>query len=236
MKIAAVADIHCRESDTERIREMARLAEQEADVLVLPGDLTDHGRVGEMEALLRGLSNIQIPVVAVFGNHDHETGQASLLYGMLKSAGIHILEREHVTIDGVGFAGVKGFAGGFDDRLLRSFGEIPLKSFVQESVEEASALRYHLKAMQDAEKRVAVLHYAPVRDTVVGEPPEIFPFLGTSRLADALDEGGAVLALHGHAHHGSYEGRTPRGTPTYNVSEKVLKKAGIEKPFSVFEI
>lgn len=230
-----MADIHCREGQWERMRDLAERARAEADVLVLPGDLTDHGRVGEMEALLKGFSGIDIPVVAVFGNHDHETGQADLLYGMMKSAGFHILEREHVTIDGVGFAGVKGFAGGFDDRLLRSFGETSLKSFVQESVEEASALRQHLKAL-DTDRRIAVLHYSPVRDTVVGEPSEIFPFLGTSRLADALDDGGARLAVHGHAHHGTHEGRTARGTPVYNVSMKVLHKAGIDAPFTVFEV
>lgn len=235
MRIAAVADVHCKEGEWGRMRELADAAQAEADVLVLPGDLTDHGRVGEMEAILKGFASITIPVVAVFGNHDHETGQASVLYGMMKSAGWHILDREHVVIDGVGFAGVKGFAGGFDDRLLRSFGESSLKAFVQESVEEASALRQHLRSM-DTDKRVAVLHYAPVRDTVVGEPPEIFPFLGTSRLAEALDDGGAVLAVHGHAHLGTYEGRTAKGTPTYNVSMKVLKKAGITAPFTVFEL
>ncbi|HWG89728.1 MAG TPA: metallophosphoesterase [Candidatus Thermoplasmatota archaeon] len=235
MRIAAVADLHCRTDDGPRIRRLAEEAAAEADILVLPGDLTDHGRVAEMEALLHGLNRIDIPVVAVFGNHDHETGQAHVLAQILRAEGIHVLDRSSVTINGVGFAGVKGFAGGFDNRLLRSFGEIPLKSFVQESVEEAASLRRNLKAL-DTDTRVAVLHYAPTRDTVVGESPEIFPFLGTSRLGDAIDDGGATLALHGHAHGGSYEGKTPGGTRTYNVSLPVLKKAGFEHEYSVFEI
>lgn len=238
MRIAASADIHARaadEGEEARIRGLFHGVSRDADVLVLAGDLTDHGRASEAEILLRGLDGIGIPIVAVLGNHDHESGQSKDLVRMLRSGGLHLLDRDSISLGGVGFAGVKGFAGGFDPLIVRGFGEDALKAFVAESVVEAEALRATLRALE-TRPRVAVLHYAPVRDTVVGEPAEIHAFLGTTRLAKALDEGGAALALHGHAHHGSHAGATPGGVPVRNVSIPVLRAAGHKHAYAVFEV
>jgi uncharacterized protein len=237
MRLAAVADLHARAGDEDRIAALLRGLRDEADVLALAGDLTDHGRSEEMESLVRGVHDVEIPVVAVLGNHDHEGGHEKDLFRMLGSAGIHILDRRRptVAIDGVGFAGVKGFGGGFGDRVVRAFGEEPLKMFVSASVVEAEALRAALVAL-DTPRKVALLHYAPVSSTVEGEPSEIWPFLGTSRLEQAIDEGGAHLALHGHAHHGAMHGKTARGIPVHNVSLPVLRAAGHEKAYVVLDV
>lgn len=237
MRIAAIADLHTRVGDEERLSAMFTRVDEEADVLVLAGDLTDHGRPGETESLVRGLREIDIPVVAVLGNHDHEDGNPKGIMQILGSAGIHILDRRRptVTIDGVGFAGVKGFGGGFGDRLVRGFGEDSLKAFVAASVVEAEALRSGLLSL-DTQQKVAVLHYSPIAATVASEPVDIWPFLGTSRLEQAVDEGGAQLVVHGHAHHGREKGTTVRGAPVYNVSAPVLQAAGHERAYLVFDL
>jgi Icc-related predicted phosphoesterase len=240
MRIAATADVHARAREPgaeERIRALFANVARDADVLVLAGDLTDHGRAAEAETLLRGLDGVGVPIVAVLGNHDHESGQPAHLARMLRSAGWHVLDREHdLTLDGVGFAGVKGFCGGFDPMIVRGFGEDALKAFVAESVVEAEALRARLRALESRLARVAVTHYAPVCGTVEGEPREIHPFLGTTRLAKAIDEGGARLALHGHAHHGAHAGSTPGGIPVRNVSLPVLRARGAAHGYEVFEV
>ncbi|HVM45855.1 MAG TPA: metallophosphoesterase [Candidatus Thermoplasmatota archaeon] len=237
MRIAASADVHARAGDEARIAAMFASAKEDADVLVLGGDLTDHGRSEEMEALVRGLHEVGLPVVAVLGNHDHESGGEKVLFRILASSGIHVLDRRRptVTIDGIGFAGVKGFGGGFGARLVRAFGEEIQKAFVAASVVEAEALRAGLMSL-DTPRKVAVLHYAPVAATVEGEPTEIWPFLGTSRLEQALDEGGAHLAVHGHAHHGSPHGKTTRGVPVHNVSIPVLRATGSQKAYVVMDV
>lgn len=235
LRVAACADIHTREKDVDRIRGMFSGVAGEADVLVLAGDLTDHGRPAETEALLRGLHGVGVPVVAVLGNHDHEGGSVKDMLRMLASSGIHCLDRASVVIDGVGFAGAKGFGGGFNDRIVRGFGEDSLKAFVSESVIESEGLRSALLNLE-TERKFAVLHYSPVEATIDGEPREIHPFLGTTRLAQALDEGGATMAVHGHAHHGSMHGKTEGGVPVWNVSIPVLSAAGHEKPYVVLEV
>jgi uncharacterized protein len=211
---------------------------READALVLCGDLTDHGRAAEAEVLLRGLDDVGIPVIAVLGNHDHESAAAPDLLRTLGSGGVRCLDRSAetaVALDGVGFAGVKGFCGGFEPGIVRAFGEQTLKAFVAESVIEAEALRAALKSLED-KPRVAVTHYAPVRATTEGETREIEAFMGTSRLAAAIDEGGAAVALHGHAHHGAPAGRTPRGVPVWNVSIPVLRATGAKAAWRVVEV
>lgn len=223
MRISALADLHARgEEDEPRVRAILEAAAKDADVLLLGGDLTDHGRPSEAEALIKALRVVEIPVVAVLGNHDHEGGCAPDLERMLASAGVYCLEGTSVTLDGVGFAGAKGFAGGFGRNAVRAFGEVALKSFVSESVVTAQNLRAALKSL-DAPVKVALTHYSPVLETVATEPPEIQGFLGTSRLAAALDEGGATVAFHGHAHHGKLQGHTEGGIPVYNVSLDVLR-------------
>ena len=237
MRVAASADIHARAGDEERVARMFASAKEEADVLVLAGDLTDHGRSEEMEALVRGLHEVGLPVVAVLGNHDHEAGGEKDLFRILASSGIHILDRRRptTTIGNVGFAGVKGFGGGFGSTLVRAFGEEIQKAFVAASVVEAEALRAGLMAL-DTPRKLAVLHYAPVSSTVEGEPSEIWAFLGTSRLEQALDEGGAHVAVHGHAHHGALHGKTSGGVPVHNVSLPVLRANGHEKAYVVLDV
>lgn len=201
---------------------------------MLAGDLTDHGRPVEAEALLHGVADVGIPVVAVLGNHDHENGSSDDLVRVLRAGGVHVIDREHAIVAGIGFAGVKGFGGGFGDRLVKGFGEAATKAFVTESVVEAEALRQSLRAL-DTPRKVAVLHYSPTVETLEGEPREIHAFLGTTRLAEAVDEGGATLCLHGHAHHGALRGTTPGGVPVWNVSLPVLRASGVKEPYIVFD-
>ncbi len=235
MKIAACADVHVRVGDAGRLRALVRGAARDADVLVIGGDLTDLGRLEQAEVLLEILDACPIPVVVTLGNHDHESGNAAELSRLLAESTVHLLDRSSVVIDGVGFSGVKGFCGGFDHTIANSFGEDLFKAWVTEGILEAEALKNELRALE-TERRVAVLHYAPIRATVEGEPPEIHAFLGTSHLARALDEGGATVAFHGHAHNGRFEGKTPGGVPVFNVSVPVLEHAGFERPYHIVEI
>ena len=199
------------------------------------GDLTDLGHLEEAEVLLEALDTCTIPIIATLGNHDYESGDAAALSRIIAGSGVHLLDRSSIVIDGVGFSGVKGFCGGFDGALANAFGERPFKEWVTEGIVEARALEDELRGLE-TERRVAVLHYSPVRATVEGESPEIFPFLGSSHLADALDRGGADVAFHGHAHNGSFAGKTPGGVPVFNVSVPVLKQRGFEQPYYVFEV
>ena len=245
MRIAAVADVHTRADDGPRIGEMFEDVRHHADVLVLAGDLTDHGRLNEAEALMHGVADVGVPVLAVLGNHDHENGSPDDVVRILQSGGVRCIDRRAHAIaaggrneddDGrVGFAGAKGFGGGFGDRMVRGFGETATKSFVTESVVEAEALRQQLRELP-TRRKVAVLHYAPVLETVRGEPAEIHAFLGTSRLAEALDGGGATVAVHGHAHHGTLRGETPGGVPVWNVSLPVLRAAGEKLPYLLLDV
>ncbi len=235
MRIAAVADVHVRVGDAGRLRALVEGAAREADVLALGGDLTDLGRLEEAEVLLEVLDRSPIPVVATLGNHDHESGNAEEISRLLEESSVHLLDRSSVVVDGVGFSGVKGFCGGFGGNIANSFGEDLFKAWVTEGILEAEALKRELKGLA-AERRVALLHYAPVRATVEGEPPEIHAFLGTDRLAVALDDGGAAVAFHGHAHRGPFKGETPNGVPVFNVSLPVLEQEGFARPYYVVEV
>jgi Icc-related predicted phosphoesterase len=235
LKIAATADVHARVEDSERLHGLVRDAAQDADVLVIGGDLTDLGRPEQAEVLLEVLDTCPIPVVVTLGNHDYESGKAAELSRLLAESTVHLLDRSSVVIDGVGFSGVKGFCGGFDQTAANSFGEDLFKAFVTEGILEAEALKSELRGLE-TERRVAVLHYAPIRATVEGEPPEIHAFLGTSHLAHALDEGAATVAFHGHAHNGRFEGKTPGGVPVFNVSIPVLAHEGFEQPYYIIEV
>jgi Icc-related predicted phosphoesterase len=221
--------------DTERLQVLFEGAGREAEVLVIGGDLTDLGQPDQAEMLLEILDASLVPVIATLGNHDHESGKAAEVSRLFAESGVHLLDRSSVVVDGVGFSGVKGFCGGFDEALANSFGEDLFKAWVSEGLMEAQALENELRGLEAA-RRVAVLHYSPIRATVEGESPEIYPFLGTSHLARALDEGGATIAFHGHAHNGSFEGKTPGGVPVFNVSVPVLQQEGFEQPYYVFEV
>ena len=237
MRIAAIADIHYDAASQGKHGALFRTISDDADILLLCGDLTDHGLVEEAEVLADDLrAHVRIPMLGVLGNHDFESGQADELVQAVRGAGVRMLDGDAVEIDGVGFAGTPGFAGGFDEWALSPWGEPAIKEFVQATVEESLKLEQALSRLQ-TEERVVLLHYAPIRETVVGEPPEIFPFLGSSRLEDPLNHYGASVAFHGHAHHGSPEGRTSGGTPVYNVSIPVLSAAYADRPpFRVFEL
>ena len=233
MKIAAVADLHFSPQSYERMRDQLGRVREEADLLVLAGDLTNFGRPEEMESLMHALVRLRLPIVAVLGNHDYESGQPAELMSIMTAEGIKVLDGTAYERDGVGFAGTKGFPGGFGRGALTAFGEPEVKAFVQAGIDEALKLERAMSQLRTP-KRVVVLHYAPIGDTVKGEPPEIYPYLGSSRLAEVVDRHGADLVLHGHAHCGTAEGKTTAGCPVYNVALGILQGNG--KPYRVFEV
>lgn len=236
MRIAAIADLHCRIDSAGAIRPLLEPVQREgAEVLIMAGDLTDLGLPDEMAVLLREIEGLGLPIVAVLGNHDFEHDQADRLAAMLVDAGVTVLDGTTVEIGDVAFAGIKGFCGGFDELFIQPFGERPLKAFVQQGLDDALRLEAALLAIKDKPKRVAVLHYAPIIQTLQGEPREIYPFLGSSCLGKALDRYGATVAVHGHTHHGALRGRTEGGVLVHNVSRWSRTRHG-RKPFYVFEV
>lgn len=237
LRVAAVADLHVGETAERPYRDLFDRVERDADVLVLAGDLVNFGKTREVEILIEDLRACRIPVVAVLGNHEHECGQPDVVAAMLRDAGVRLLgDGAAFEIEGVGFAGAKGFVGGFGRYMLTSFGEAAIKRFVAEAIKDANTLETSIRSLR-TERSVVALHYAPVVDTVVGEPPEIHAFLGSSRLAEVIDRyENVTLVIHGHAHRGAPEGRTNRGAPVFNVALPVLKAAGSETPYRVFEV
>jgi Icc-related predicted phosphoesterase len=231
--VACVGDLHVREERTQAFREMFGEISQAAKVLVLCGDLTDMGKPKEAEILAEDLRGCAIPVVAVLGNHDYESGEVEKVTDILKSAGVHLLDGQTYEVDGVGFVGVKGFIGGFGRRMLSAFGETSIKNLVAESLNEAMRLENAMRTVR-SQRAVVVLHYAPIVETVEGEPPEIYAFLGSSRLAETIDRFKVSAVVHGHAHRGKYEGRTPGGAPVYNVAFNVKKPTG--RPYALIEV
>jgi Icc-related predicted phosphoesterase len=235
MRIAATADIHFSPQSYDKIREPLSRVREQADVLVIAGDLTNYGKPEEMHSLLNALVRLRIPIVAVLGNHDHESGQEQELIKLMTAEGIKVLDGSSYERDGVGFAGAKGFVGGFGRGVLTAFGEKEIKAFVQASIDETMKLERALSMLR-TEKIVIVTHYAPIADTVKGEPVEIWPYLGSSRLAEVIDRHGAVLALHGHAHLGTLDGKTTAGVPVHNVSLALLMAQKPPCPYRVFEV
>ena len=225
VRIAAVGDLHFDGAARGSLRELFTEANQQADVLVLCGDLTSHGKPEQMRGFTEELAGVSIPVVGVLGNHDYEAGAETELCRILGDAGVEVLDGTHTVIDGIGYAGTKGFPGGFGRGALGPFGETLIKSFVNEAVEEALKIEKAMRNL-DTAAVVVVLHYAPIVDTVVGEPEVIYPFLGSSRLGQPIDTLGASLVLHGHAHHGAPQGRTQTGIPVFNVSWPLLRASG----------
>ena len=224
MRLAATADLHYTRTSRGSLDDLFRRASGEADVLLLCGDLTDYGLPEEAEVLVEDLQrHASVPVVAVLGNHDYESGRQDEVKDVLSRGGVLVLDGDACEIEGVGFAGAKGFAGGFGRGLLAPWGEPMIKAFVQESVDEALKLESALRRLK-TERRVALLHYAPIAGTVAGEPEQIFPYLGCSRLEEPLDRYPVDLVLHGHAHRGTAEGATRHGIPVYNVAVPVLRQ------------
>ena len=232
MRIAATADLHFTPQSYAKLKEQFEQVRDEADVLVLAGDLTNFGQPEEMEPLLNVLVRLRLPTIVVLGNHDFESGKETELTRMIISSGIKLLDGSAYERDGVGFAGTKGFVGGFGRGILTAFGEREIKDFVRASSDEALKLERAMSQLRTP-KRVVVLHYSPIADTVQGEAPEIFPFMGTSRLAEVVDRHGADLVVHGHAHHGKLEGRTTTGVAVHNVAISLLQA---QQPSSVYRI
>jgi Icc-related predicted phosphoesterase len=230
LRVAAVGDLHCGRTSQGDLRALFEAAGAQSDVLLLCGDLTDYGLPEEARILAKELSGaVKVPVLAVLGNHDHESGFAEEVVRILTDAGVRILEGEGVVVDGVGIAGIKGFCGGFGQRTLEPWGEEIVKRFVHEAMEEALKLETALAKLRTRQK-VAVLHYAPIAETVVGEPSEIYAFLGSSRLEEPLNRYAVSAVFHGHAHRGSLEGRIASGAPVYNVAMPLLKRSFPDRP------
>lgn len=238
VRVGAVADIHYGRDKEVRLRPLFEQAASHLDVLLLGGDLTDYGLPEEVEALLADLrAAAAVPVVAVLGNHDFESGRELEVAAALRAAGVKVLDGDTCEVKGVGIVGVKGFGGGFGRATLEPWGEAGVKRFVQEAADEAMKLERGLARLQHTPARLVLVHYAPVRATVVGEPEEIFPFLGSGRLEEPINRYGATAVFHGHAHRGAAEGKTSAGIPVYNVALPVLRALSPEGPhFRVLEV
>jgi Icc-related predicted phosphoesterase len=228
IRVAAVADLHVgRDSVCPLGTEPERITD-EADVLLLAGDLTRVGILEEADSLVAALECIRgFPIVGVLGNHDHASDAGAEITKVMADAGVIMLEGDATTLDvaghRLGVAGTKGFGGGFPGACATDFGEPEMRDFVRHTKQLATALTTGLRDLE-ADLRIALTHYAPVEDTLHGERLEIYPFLGSYLLAEAVDTGGADLAVHGHAHHGTERGLTPGGTPVRNVAQPVLRR------------
>jgi Icc-related predicted phosphoesterase len=235
-RVAAVGDIHCGDDDVGAYRALFSRVNEEADVLLLAGDLTRRGTPGEMRIMVGELADVTIPIVAVLGNHDHESDQVDEACAILRERGIHLLDGDVFELNEmVGIAGIKGFMGGFGRRTLTAFGEGATKSFVGTALQEVQKLEVALRKLS-APHKVVLMHYAPTVETVIGEPEQIYPFLGNDRLAEPLDRYGASVAFHGHAHIGAFRGETLGGVPVFNVSHDLMKRDGIAELYYLHEI
>ncbi len=237
VRVAAVGDIHCNESHRDVVHALLAHITETAEVLLLCGDLTDTGLVEEAHILAREITTtVKIPVVGVLGNHDYESGKHLEIRHILCDAGVSLLDGETVQVHGIGFAGVKGFAGGFGRYQLEAWGELSIKEFVQEAMDEALKLELALARLEEM-PLVVLMHYSPIRATVEGEPREILPFLGSSRLEVPLTWFDVIAVFHGHAHRGMPEGYTTRNIPVYNVAMPLLRALHPERPpFRLLEV
>jgi len=235
MRIAALADLHFSPQSYDRIREAMNRLRDEADLLIIAGDVTNLGRPEEMESMLATFVRLRVPIVAVLGNHDFESGKQAELAKMMTAEGVKVLDGSGYERDGIGFAGTKGFIGGFGRGVLTAFGEPEVKAFVQSAIEETLKLERALSMLR-TEKRIVVTHYAPIVDTVRGEPEQIYPYLGSGRLSEVIDRHQAILAVHGHAHHGTLEGKTTGGVPVYNVALHLLMARTPPAPYRLFDV
>src|SRR4029453_18675724 len=235
LRVAAIGDLHVMEDSVAPYRELFSEVSNHADLLFLCGDLTNFGKTTEAQILAEDIRACSIPVLGVLGNHDYECGQPEEVARILHEAGMTVLDEQATEIGGVGFAGVEGFMGGYGGGELAPLGEPIAKAFVDEAMNEARKLENALRTIR-TERSVAVLHYSPTVETLEGEPLEIFQYLGSQRLADAIDRFDHVKAVvHGHAHNGTYEGQTPRGIPVYNVAQFVVKPL-FGRPYALLEV
>ncbi|MBW4718821.1 metallophosphoesterase family protein [Saccharothrix obliqua] len=228
IRVGAVGDVHLGEDSRGLLRPALEKVGEHADVLLLAGDLTRHGTVTEGRVVADEFSGLPVPVVAVLGNHDHHSDQPDEITRVLRDAGVVVLEGETATFDvngqSLGVAGVKGFGGGFAGKCGSAFGEPEMKAFIQHTMGIAESLESALGSL-DTDVKIALTHYAPVPDTLRGEPPEIYPFLGSYLLGEAIDATGTDLAVHGHAHFGAEQGMTPGGVRVRNVAQPIIRSA-----------
>jgi Icc-related predicted phosphoesterase len=236
VRLAAVGDIHCAKTSRGVLRPLFEQVDTIADVLVLCGDLTDYGLPDEAHILVSELQATKVPVVAVLGNHDFESGQQDEVKRILCEAGVHLLDGDGVELRGVGFAGTKGFGGGFGQQALQPWGEETIKQYVREAVDETLKLESALARLRTS-TRIVVLHYSPIQATVEGEPPAIFPFLGSSRLEEPVNRYSVEAVFHGHAHHGCAEGKTSANVPVFNVALPLLRRRmPSQPPFRLYDV
>jgi len=236
VRLAAVGDLHYGKNSQGMLQPLASQVAEAADILLLVGDLTDHGYPDEAQMLAKELSaGIKIPILAVLGNHDFEAGKQQDVQHILEGVGIKILDGEATEVLGIGFAGVKGFGGGFGQRVLAPWGEQTVKQFVNEAIQETLKLEAALSRLR-SERRYALLHYAPIQATVEGEPLEIYPFLGCSRLEEPLNRYPLDGVFHGHAHHGGRQGKTKSGVAVHNVSLPLFMKSSPDRLFHLEEV
>ena len=228
IRIAAVGDVHVGADSRGMLRPGFETLRERADVLLLAGDLTRCGTPDEASVLVDEVRDVGVPVVAVLGNHDHHSGRVKELVAVLRGGGITVLDGSSTVVEAgghrLGIAGSKGFGGGFAGACASEFGEPEMKAFVGHTKALADRLHGALSSL-DTDFRVALLHYAPVPDTLAGERPEIFPFLGSYLLAEAVDKAGADLVVHGHAHGGTEKGVTAAGVHVRNVAQPVIRQA-----------
>jgi Icc-related predicted phosphoesterase len=229
VRIGAMADLHCAKDGQGHVQPLLTQAAALVDVLLLAGDLTDYGLPEEAHVLARELSAVKVPLVAVLGNHDYESGKQDEVQKILTDAGMKVLDGDAYEVLGVGIAGTKGFAGGFGRGTLGPWGEEVVKRFVHEAVDEALKLEAALARLR-TQQRIALLHYSPIEATVEGEPREIYPFLGCGRLAEPLSRYPVAAVFHGHAHRGSLEGKIGDNVPVYNVSLPLLHRLWPDRP------
>ncbi|MEV5551094.1 metallophosphoesterase [Streptomyces sp. NPDC052309] len=237
IRVAAVGDIHMGPDSQGLLRPAFETLPDCADLLLLAGDLTRHGTQEEARVVAQEVRDLPVPVVAVLGNHDHHDEQPDKITALLQDAGVTVLEGAGTVVEcagtRLGIAGTKGFGGGFVGRSAGEFGEPLMKEFVRTTRRSADSLRTALEelARQGCAARIALTHFSPVADTLAGEPPEIYPFLGSYLLAEAIDTAGADLAVHGHAHLGSEHGMTAGGVRVRNVAQPVIRRA-----FNVYQL
>jgi Icc-related predicted phosphoesterase len=236
VRVAALGDLHCTKSSSGAFQTLFASVSESADLLLIAGDLTDYGLPEEARVLARELTAIRIPIVAVLGNHDFESGKSEEVRQIIADAGVTVLDGDACEIQGIGIAGAKGFGGGFGQHALGPWGEPIIKQFVHEAVNEALKLESALARLR-SKRLVALLHYSPVKETVEQEPSEIYAFLGSSRLEEPLTRYPVSLVVHGHVHRGQLQGATKNGVPVYNVSMALLTRSFPDRPaFRVFEV
>lgn len=236
LRVAALGDLHCGATSGGLFQPLFRKVSEQADVLLLAGDLTDYGLPEEAHVLAEELATLRVPALAVLGNHDHESGKHQDVSSILSGAGVIMLDGDAHEVQGVGFAGTKGFGGGFGAGAMASWGEAAVKAFVQEARDEALKLERALAQLR-TEHRIVLLHYAPIQETVEGEPPEIFAFLGSSHMEETLARHPVAAVFHGHAHAGTLRGSTQAGVPVYNVAMPLLRRDFANRPpFYILEV